>query len=213
VKRNTVEERRAEILETTCRVVVERGFGATRISDIANKLGVSTGLIHYHFESKEQLFAEALRHAAETDLARLTAEVAKADSAIDRLDQIFKLYSPEEAEPGWMLWIDGWGEALRSKELKQISQELDLHWKNLLQSIIGDGVAAHEFTCADPNAAAWRLAALLDGLGVQVTVHDGLISRDELLGWVRGAACRELNLPSDAFEPKPAKRLAKQSGG
>ena len=213
MKRNTVAERRAEILETTCRVVVERGFGATRISDVANKLGVSTGLIHYHFDSKEQLFAEALRHAADADLARLTAEVAKVDSPLARLDQIFKLYSPEEAEPGWMLWIDGWGEALRSKELKQISQELDLHWKNLLQSIIGEGVAAGEFTCADPNAAAWRLAALLDGLGVQVTVHDDLISRDELLGWVRGAACRELNLPADAFEPKSTKRPAKHAGG
>ena len=45
MKRTTVEERRAEILETTCQVVVERGFAATRVSDVANKLGVSTGLI------------------------------------------------------------------------------------------------------------------------------------------------------------------------
>jgi hypothetical protein len=60
-------------------------------------------------------------------------------------------------------------------------------------------VADGEFRCDDPNATAWRLAALLDGLGVQVTVHEGLISRDELLGWVRTAACRELDLAPDAF--------------
>ena len=35
VKKQTVEERRAEILEVTCEVVIERGFAATRISDVA----------------------------------------------------------------------------------------------------------------------------------------------------------------------------------
>ena len=63
MKRTTVEERRAEILETTCQVVVERGFAATRVADVANKLGISTGLIHYHFDSKDQLIAEAFQYA------------------------------------------------------------------------------------------------------------------------------------------------------
>ncbi|NBP53333.1 MAG: hypothetical protein EBU67_03390 [Actinobacteria bacterium] len=38
VKRQTVEERRQEILETTCRVVIERGFAGTRVSDVAQRL-------------------------------------------------------------------------------------------------------------------------------------------------------------------------------
>ena len=63
MSRPTVDERRAEILEATCAVVIERGFAGTRISDVANRLGVSTGLIHYHFDSKEQLLAEAFRYA------------------------------------------------------------------------------------------------------------------------------------------------------
>ena len=58
-----------------------------------------------------------------------------------------------------------------------------------------DGV----FTCDDPNATAWRMAALLDGLSVQATVHEGIISRTELLAWVRTAASTELGLASGAF--------------
>jgi AcrR family transcriptional regulator len=195
-----VEERRAEILEATIQVVIERGFGAIRISDIAERLGVSTGLIHYHFESKEHLLAEALRYAADADLARLQAEVAQGGSALVRLDRVFTLYQPVEAEPGWMLWIDGWGEALRSPALRKISQELDLAWQQVLERLIREGNHAGEFMCADPHAAAWRLTALLDGLGLQVTVHQGLLSRDDLLDWVRAAACAELGLPSGAFE-------------
>jgi AcrR family transcriptional regulator len=200
VKRPTVEERRGEILDATAQVVVERGFAATRVADVAHRLEISTGLIHYHFESKDQLFAETFQRAADADLVRLAAEVAKADSAIAKLDVIFRLYSPESAEPGWMLWIDGWGEALRTPALKKLSQDLDLRWKKLLEDIIHAGVRAGEFTCADVHGTAWRLAALLDGLAVQVTVHEGVISNDEVLRYVRIAAGAELSLPVEAFE-------------
>ncbi len=199
MKRTTVEERRAEILETTCQVVVERGFAATRVADVANKLGISTGLIHYHFDSKDQLIAEAFQFAAEADLARLEAEVKRADDPVEQLDLIFRLYTPEEAEPGWMMWIDGWGEALRFPALKAISRDLDLRWKNVLQEIVEAGVITGRFRCTDPEATAWRLAALLDGLGVQMTVHEDLISHEQLLALVRSAACAELGLAVGAF--------------
>src|SRR6266545_7038445 len=100
MKRSTVAERRAEILETTCQVVIERGFAATRVSDVATRLGVSTGLIHYHFDSKDQLLAEAFQHAAQADLARLSAEVEREGPAIERLDRIFNLDLPASANGG-----------------------------------------------------------------------------------------------------------------
>ena len=53
------------------------------------------------------------------------------------------------------------------------------------------------FTCDDPAGAAWRLIALIDGLAVQVTVHEKVISRRQLTDWVRIAAARELGLAVD----------------
>ncbi len=197
--KKSVEERRTQILDVTCEVVVERGFGHTRVSDVAERLGVSTGLIHYHFDSKDQLLAEAFQHAARLDLTRLESELAEAPTAIAKLERTFNLYAPEEAEPGWMLWIDAWGEALRNPTLKQISQDLDVAWKDQLEAVIHEGVARGEFRCDDPHASAWRLAALLDGLGVQVTVHEGVLSRAELRKWVLTAATAELDLAPGAF--------------
>ncbi len=208
VRRPSVEERRNEILEVTCQVVIERGFGATRIGDVAAKLGVSTGLIHYHFESKDQLLAEAFQWAAEADLARLHAEVERGATAIERLERVIRLYGHVEAEPGWMLWIDGWGEALRSPTLQKISQELDLQWQQVMADVVREGVAADEFLCPDPEATSWRLTALLDGLGLQVTVHEGLLTRDQLLSYVRRAAAMELGVPEGSFE-RAAKRVAR----
>ena len=207
MKRATVEQRRIEILETTCQVVVERGFAATRVSDVASRLGVSTGLIHYHFDSKETLLAEALRYAAEQDIARLEQELEQAHTALTRLDTMFTFDMPEVGEPSWMLWIDGWGEALRNPTMRRISQHLDVAWKDRLVSIIVDGVEDGEFTCPDPQAAAWRLAALLDGLGVQFTVHEGVLSRSQLLSYVRAAAALELGISESAFKRPHRRKL------
>ena len=201
VKRKaSVDERRIEILEATNEVVIERGFAGTRIKDVADRLGVSTGLIHYHFESKDQLFAEAFRHAASADVEKLKAVVAAASSPIEQLDTALAYSTPTEAEPTMMLWIDSWGESLRSPGLRAISQELDDQVTDVVEDVIRAGIEAGDWECSDPEASAWRLTALLDGLGVQVTVHDDLLSRETMIEWVRGMACSELGLAKDAFE-------------
>lgn len=201
-----VAVRRTEILEATCRVVVERGFGRTRIADVADQLGVSTGLIHYHFESKDQLLADAFAFAAQEDLARLRADIAAADTVVGKLDAAFAMFEPDDGQSSWAIWIDAWGEALRVKELAAISTSLDVEWKDALEQVIRDGVRAGECTCTDPRAAAWRLAALMDGLAVQATVHDGVLTRSELQAWVRQAAIVELQLPADAFKRRRRRR-------
>jgi AcrR family transcriptional regulator len=207
VKRATVAQRRNEILETTCQVVIDRGFAATRVSDVANRLGVSTGLIHYHFDSKELLLAEALRYAAEQDIARLELELEQAPTALAKLDTMFSFDMPEAGEPSWTLWIDGWSEAVRNPTMRRISQDLDLAWKDRLRDIILDGVAGGEFACPDPEGTAWRLSALLDGLGVQFTVHEGVLSRGQLLRYMRAAAALELGLGDGAFKRLHRRRV------
>ncbi len=190
----------------TCQVVIERGFAATRIADVASKLDVSTGLIHYHFESKEQLLAEAFTFAAREEMASLEEDLAGAPNAVARLERVLQNYTPDHDDLDWLLWIDSWGEALRNKAMRQISQELDIESTGLIERVIREGVETGEFTCVDPTAAAWRIAALLDGLGVQLTVHDGIISRDQIIRHVRMMASWELGLAPDAFSPKNLRR-------
>jgi AcrR family transcriptional regulator len=200
VKKQTVEERRSEILETTCEVVIERGFAGTRISDVAKRLDVSSSLIHYHFDSKEQLLAEAFAHYARKDLAEMLAEVESAPSALAKLDRVIHNYVPEGSDDvEWMLWIDGWGEALRNPMMKKISQELDEQSAELLERVIAGGCEAGEFSCGDPRASAMRLTALVDGLAIQFAAHDGMMDRTQLIDHVRTVAAAEVGLEVEAF--------------
>jgi AcrR family transcriptional regulator len=201
VKKQTVEERRTEILEVTCEVVIERGFAGTRIADVAKRLGVSSSLIHYHFDSKEQLLAEAFAHYARKDVAEMVAEVEAGPTFLAQLDRAIQNSVPEGSDDvEWMLWIDGWGEALRNPMMKKISQELDEQSAELLERIITSGVETGEFECADPRAAAMRLTALVDGLAIQFAAHDGMMDRHQLIDHVRAAAASEVGLTPAAFE-------------
>lgn len=195
VKKPTVAERRNEILETTCQVVIERGFAGTRIADVAKRLEVSSSLIHYHFDSKEQLLAEAFAHYANKDMAEMEGEIENAPTALGKLERVIQNYVPEGSDDvEWMLWIDGWGEALRNPMMKKISQQLDEQSTALLARIIRNGVESGEFACPDPNASAIRLTALVDGLAVQFAAHDGMMHRDQFLDHVRFAAGAEIGV-------------------
>jgi AcrR family transcriptional regulator len=157
---------------------------------------VSTALVFYHFGTKEQLFAAALEHAVQRDLARLDATVARATDPLDGVRRILALYSPQGNANGWTVWVDAWAESLREPEMRAMSRRLDVRWKDVLADQIRAGVDAGLFRCADPEAAAWRLSALLDGLAVQVMVHRSLTKR-QLAEWVRGAAATELGIDPD----------------
>ncbi len=201
VKKQSVEERRNEILEVTCQVVIERGFAGTRISDVAKRLDVSSSLIHYHFDSKEALLAEAFAHYAQNDLAEMEGEIAAAPTAIAQLDRLIQNMVPEGSDDlEWMLWIDGWGEALRNPMMKKISQQLDEQTTDLLERVLTAGVESGEFHCTSPQMSAIRLTALVDGLAVQFAAHEGMMDRRQLIDHVRTVAAAEIGRTLSDFD-------------
>jgi AcrR family transcriptional regulator len=195
-----VQVRREEILAATVAQVQRSGLAHTRVADVASALGISPALVFYHFQTKDQLLAEAFGYAAARDLVQLDKAVAGAGSAAQRLRAVLRLYSPTgSSPPGWTLWVDAWAAAIRSPELRKVSRRLDLRWKDAVVGIIEDGVRDGEFSCPDPHRAAWRITALIDGLAIQVTVHRGVLSRGQMALWVTGQAERELGLTDGAL--------------
>ncbi|MFE4664854.1 TetR/AcrR family transcriptional regulator [Streptomyces sp. NPDC056716] len=192
--RLSVAERREEMLRAAVEQIEARGVAAVRIADVASALGVSNALVLYHFSTKEKLVAAAFTHAAQDDLAQLRALLGRRTSALRRLRSAVRWYAPTGQAKGWRLWIEGWAVALREPALQEVTRELDREWKAAIAGVIAEGVAAGEFRCPDPTAAALRLTALLDGLAVQITSYAGAVSRTRAQQWVDEALARELGL-------------------
>jgi AcrR family transcriptional regulator len=187
------------LLRTAVDVIVERGFANTRTADVAKAAGVSQALVFYHFTSKDALLAQAFAYAAEQDMARLHAVIDSNASSVEKLKKLVKLLAPTGRSKSWMMWIDGWSEALRTPELEKVSRRMDLRWKEGLTEVIANGVADGSFTCDDPAGAAWRINAIIDGLAVQLTVHEKAISRKQAFEWMRMTAAREVGLDPAAL--------------
>lgn len=50
------DERREQILEVALQLFANKGFAATKISDISSVTGISQGLIYHYFPSKNEVF-------------------------------------------------------------------------------------------------------------------------------------------------------------
>ncbi len=188
------ELRRQQIIEATHRVTLERGLHDVRMQDVADELHVSSGLIHYHFATKDELIEAMLRDTAEREVAGVEAALRRVTSAEEKLAALIEIYLPSiKRDPSWVLWIDAWGEALRDATVRRISEELDAAWVDLMTAVIAEGVDAGVFASDDPGASAWRLCAVLDGLGLQVVLHQGTMTRAQMHDHVRRAARTELD--------------------
>ncbi|HEX5543753.1 MAG TPA: TetR/AcrR family transcriptional regulator [Micromonospora sp.] len=192
--RSSADVRLNALLSTACDVIVERGLANTRTADVARAAGVSQALIFYHFATKERLLAQAFAYAAERDLAKLDLVMRSKADPLQKLKKILRLYAPTGRSKSWAMWIDGWSESLRAPELERVCRRLDLRWKEALTEVIIGGCTDGTFTCADAIGAAWRINGLIDGLAVQISVHDRVISRRQMAEWIRLATARELGL-------------------
>jgi AcrR family transcriptional regulator len=56
------EARRKQILDESLQLIARRGYDNTSLADIAEAVGVSKGVISYHFDGKSDLGKQVLRH-------------------------------------------------------------------------------------------------------------------------------------------------------
>jgi AcrR family transcriptional regulator len=196
--RQKVEVRREAILRATIEQVERRGMATVRVADVAASLGVSSGLVFYHFATRDALLVEALEYAVDRDLSRLDTALSRSLAAPDRLKRVLSSYGPTGNASSWTLWIDAWATALREPTIRSALTRLDDRWRAALAAAVVEGVDSGAFACPDPRAAVARIGALLDGLSVAVLVYR-TVTRGQLRRWVREATAAELGLDVDAL--------------
>ena len=206
--------RRARIIDAARAVAVRQGLARTTVRDIATEMGTSPGLVHHYIDSMDKLLAEVFETVAREGLQVTRAAIEEAATPPAQL----YAFLTSSLRPGFgsnfQVWLDAWAEAARRPELAAVSRALNIEWQRLLAQIIEAGVARGDFRCPDPDASAWRLLSLLDGLVLQLVAHDITLGRDQVISWVLRAAESELSLPPAALsgaEPPPTLRILRNA--
>ena len=144
---------RERILEAAVERIAAEGIDEVRIARVAMDAGVSPSLVHYHFETREALLAEALEYSYER--AGDTRIGEGEDTLADTVDQL--LPYPGSLERDWILWVELWLRAIRHPELRPIARRL----YDRMRAWLGEET---------DERAADRLLALADGYGVRVLI-------------------------------------------
>jgi AcrR family transcriptional regulator len=192
-------DRREAIIEAALRVMIDKGLASTTVRDVAQRMGTSGGLIHHYFASMDDLLAAAFERAAAEDLLGLRRAISAGAGVLDRLGIFIGNYGRADQDWAFQLWLDAWAEAGRRPAVRAISQRLNIAWQQLLVEQIRAGTAEGVLRCADPEATAWRILSLLDGLALQAVAHRVAIDRNDVVLWAMSYTETELGLPAGSL--------------
>jgi AcrR family transcriptional regulator len=193
-------ERLEQILEAACRAILERGFPAPRIADIAAAARVSTGTVHYYFSTRDEVLVAALKWAS----ARLFRRVEEPgdESAAARLGHLLSVAVPYPgpAREEYVLWIELWLRVLHQPDLLPQCEAISEQWHGYFHDIVRRGAEQGEFaTAGEPDVVAERLVAFIDGLGFETALGYRWTSPERMHERLVEFAAQQLGVERDAL--------------
>ena len=172
--------RREQMLSAAAELIGERGFSETRIADVARRAGASPALVIYYFGTKDSLLTEALRWSERSFYAAAEEMLKTTEKLRDRLEVLLDWNLMADKQPDvagdWGLWFDLWAQAFRHPEVKKDRADLDAQWRDLIARIVQDGIDRGEIQKVDVHEFAVMWSSLLDGLVIQVSLDDPVVT-------------------------------------
>jgi AcrR family transcriptional regulator len=166
-----MEATTTRIIEAMRRSVAARGAAGATFDHVAREAGVSRGLLHYHFGTKERLLAEVVRRDADIRMARLDRALAEAHSADEVIEVL--VHSLEDLvarDPGFValmfeLFTSGRRNPEIAAEFAALHHATRTRLAELLAARQDDGVVR---LADEPEAVAAVLLSLADGLALRL---------------------------------------------
>jgi len=177
--------------------VAERGAAASTFEHVAREAGVSRGLLHYYFGTKERLLVEVVRRDAELRIAWLDEQLGRAKTVDDVLDVLVSsLTDTIENDPGFFLLLYELFSAGRrnpdiQREVGQLFERTRSHVGDVLRAKEDEGVLSLRF---DADAVVAFLFAVGDGFALQALSDP---SRDNTTALLAGTASARYLLISE----------------
>ncbi|WP_256393598.1 TetR/AcrR family transcriptional regulator [Natronoarchaeum rubrum] len=166
---------REEIMDATYSALGEHGYADLTMQDIADALGKSTSLLHYHFDTKEELLVAFIDHI----MAEFREEHGPNEDLPpeERLREFLDMwvFEPDEDERAALHLAllefrsrGPFNEAYREQLVR--SDEL---LRGTVEDILRDGIETGVFEPVDPESTARMIVATLDGARTrQITLDD-----------------------------------------
>jgi len=153
------EQTRQEIIRKAAPIFNQRGYAGAALSDLMQATGLEKGGIYRHFDSKQQLAAEAFNYAWRETLGARIRDLDAIPNAVDRLKHLVANFVERRGViPGGCPLLntaidtDDGNSVLRERARQALSS-----WRSYLVSVIRAGIKAREIR---PKIDAKKVATL-----------------------------------------------------
>ncbi len=184
-RREAEDKRRHALVEATLALVAEGGAKSATVRAIAQKAGVTAGLIRHYFQGKDQLIAAAYRHLMDrmTEDSAAVLNAAPSDPRARLTAFVAASLQPPVVDPeALILWATFLQETHRDPAMRQTHSQTYLGFRDMLQGLIA---ALPDMRDAPDPAEPRRLAiacnAVIDGLWMEGCVLPEAFETGELV--------------------------------
>jgi AcrR family transcriptional regulator len=169
--------RKDAILAAAAKVFARKGYGSTRIEDVAREARLSYGLAYYYFSSKDKLFHQVLKHALDSTMACYAASLRVKGSYYEKLrslsEMLLRERFSEEGLPDTLVLVQAFTHAGIPKVTRMLVDVRMLEFENVLVKLIRGAQAEGHAVGKDPLVLATMLNAQLAGFSVmRITYPD-----------------------------------------
>ncbi|NUT94919.1 MAG: TetR/AcrR family transcriptional regulator [Saccharothrix sp.] len=156
---------RDRLLAAAAELIAEKGWGAVSTRVLADRAGVGSGVVHYHFDSTQAVLVQASVGALRTALAGLPELL---ESAADPAAALDALLAALDEAGGQQLFVETFLAATRNDELRAAVAGVLAEFRATLAAWLAErGVPT-------PSETAAVLAAAVDGVLLHRALDPGL---------------------------------------
>lgn len=187
----SLTQRRAQILAATYSVAAQRGLDGITVRRVAGKAGVSTGLVLFHFRTKDQLTIALLDWLLETTTVLHVGDaIARIASPFERLLALVQQEMDRlTSEPRRiLLFFDYWARGIRHAGIRnKMRRELAryrLAFRPMAEEVIQS--EPRRFRGVTAEALAALSVSFIKGCALQSMIDSRRFDLDEYLAATRG---------------------------
>lgn len=160
------EIRRQQLIEATIDVMARKGYSGTTMLDVAKAAGLSSGIVNFHFETKEKLLVETLKYLADEYRANWHKALnVVGDDPADKLRSLlFADFNPEICSARKLAaWCAFWAEAQSRPTYLEHCGSNDEEYSAIVLDLCRAIIKKGRYPLT-PELMARALDALLEGL-------------------------------------------------
>jgi AcrR family transcriptional regulator len=177
------DAKRHRIVEAAVQIFSQKGYHRTKVQDITNSLGISTGTFYIYFGNKRDLFVEVVDHVFRTILGDAAKAIVAEEDILKRMFLRGRVFYEHYSKYNEIL------NQLRAEmagEDKWPQEKIKKAYHDLTRPVIKDiqrGIDTGVYRKMDPDLLAYALTGIIEVMSLRMMI-DNKYTFDEIMAFV-----------------------------